>query len=44
MAWRARPDREMDATQQKAFMSFELPNEDGAQGRTPNSTRRRGNT
>jgi len=40
MAWRARPDREMDATLQKAFMSFELPDEDGAQGRTANSTRR----
>ncbi len=43
VAWRARPDREMDATQQKAFMTFDGPRENGAPVRTASSTRRRRN-
>ena len=42
--WRARPDREMDATLQKALMSFDDPAEGGAPGRTPSSTPRRRNS
>ena len=42
--WRARPDREMDATLQKAFMSFDHPVDGGAPGRTPSSTPRRRST
>ena len=42
-AWRARPDREMDATLQKALMVFERPGRSGGPGRTPSSTQRRRN-
>ena len=38
--WRARPDREMDATAQKHFMVFDKPSA-GVQGRSRTSTRRR---
>ena len=41
---RYREDREMDATLQKAFMSFDHPVDGGAPGRTPNSTPRRRST
>ena len=44
VAWRARPDREMDATLQKAFMVFDRPKHSGAPGPTPNSTQRRKST
>ena len=44
VAWRARPDREMDATLQKAFMTFDQPRSDGGRGPIPNSTPRRKNT
>ena len=44
VAWRARPDREMDATNQKAFMSFDELARDGALGQTPNSMQRRRST
>lgn len=37
--WRARPDREMDATNQKHFMVFEKPS-DGVPDRSRTSTRR----
>ena len=36
--WRARPDREMDATLQKAFMVFDQPAHGGAPDPTANST------
>ncbi len=39
--WRARPDREMDATLQKALMTFEAPDRNGVPAPTPNSTRPR---
>ena len=39
--WRARPDREMDATLQKTFMSFDEPINGGAADPTPSSTPRR---
>ena len=41
VAWRARPDREMDATNQKVFMSFEESAQDGVLGRTPSFTQQR---
>ncbi len=41
--WRARPDREIDATNQKAFMTFDRPHSDGTRDPTANSTRRRRN-
>ena len=37
-SWRARPDREMDATLQKGFMVFDRPAKDGASDPIPNST------
>ena len=43
VTWRARPDREMDATLQKAFMTFDRLGNGGAPGPTPNSTPRRRN-
>ena len=45
VAWRARPDREMDATNQKGLMSFdESARGGGVPGRTPSSTQRRRST
>ena len=41
--WRARPDREMDATLQKALMTFHDPEPTGVPAPTPNSTRPRRN-
>ena len=38
--WRARPDREMDATLQKGFMVLDLPSNTGEPDRTQNSTQR----
>ena len=38
--WRARPDREMDATQQKALMVFGRPDHNGGPGRIRNFTPR----
>ena len=44
VAWRARPDREMDATNQKGLMSFDESARGGVPGRTPSSTQRRRST
>ena len=44
VAWRARPDREMDATNQKGFMSFDELGRDGVPGQTLNFTQPRRNT
>ncbi len=44
VAWRARPDREMDATQQKDLMSSDRQHHDGVPVRTPNFTQLRTNT
>ena len=38
--WRARPDRELDATLQKELMVFDLPVRNGVPGPIPNSTPR----
>lgn len=38
IAWRARPDREMDATMQKELMTFSQENVGGVLGPIPNST------
>ena len=42
--WRARPDRELDATLQKGFMTFGEMMDNGAPGLTPNSTPQRRRT
>lgn len=42
--WRVRPDREMDATLQKSFMEFNLPNKHGEQDLSVNSTQQRKRT